>query len=310
MVPEGQSSSDALTATTTLAKHAEELGFHRFWVAEHHNMETVASTSPAVLMAHLAANTERIRVGSGGVMLPNHAPLVVAEQFAPVTGGDEPGPNRSRRRPSAGTGFVNGAGVAWHTGQGHRDAEGHSSSPDRCEVARRQTNRTGAVGSFPSHPGAKHGACGHSPRFQRLQCTASRGAWTAIRLRSSLRHGRNPRCGFDLSGVLRAISNPRRAVHHRHCVSHRRRFGRTRRVAFRTGPATSFRDAHGQAHSALAPDEKKRGPWPTPLRSGPGNAELIDLGTRLRSSKVCVTLAERTEASELMPANTLDSWSR
>lgn len=82
MVPEGQSSSDALTATTTLAKHAEELGFHRFWVAEHHNMETVASTSPAVLMAHLAANTERIRVGSGGVMLPNHAPLVVAEQFA------------------------------------------------------------------------------------------------------------------------------------------------------------------------------------------------------------------------------------
>lgn len=81
-VVEGKSSTEALKATTALAKRADELGFARFWVAEHHNMNTVASTEPAVLMAHLAANTERIRVGSGGVMLPNHAPLVVAEQFA------------------------------------------------------------------------------------------------------------------------------------------------------------------------------------------------------------------------------------
>ena len=82
MVPEGQSSGEALRATTTLAQHAEAHGYHRIWVAEHHNMNTVASTSPPVLMAHLAAKTEKIRVGSGGVMLPNHAPLVVAEQFA------------------------------------------------------------------------------------------------------------------------------------------------------------------------------------------------------------------------------------
>jgi luciferase family oxidoreductase group 1 len=81
-VVRGNSSTDAFRATTALAKRADELGFARFWVAEHHNMNTVASTEPAVLMAHLAANTERIRVGSGGVMLPNHAPLVVAEQFA------------------------------------------------------------------------------------------------------------------------------------------------------------------------------------------------------------------------------------
>ncbi len=82
MVPAGQSSGEALEATTTLARHAEANGYHRIWVAEHHNMDTVASTSPPVLMAHLAAKTERIRVGSGGVMLPNHAPLAVAEQFA------------------------------------------------------------------------------------------------------------------------------------------------------------------------------------------------------------------------------------
>jgi luciferase family oxidoreductase group 1 len=78
----GQSTSDALSATGELARAADRLGYTRFWVAEHHNMPAVASTSPPVLIAHLAAMTERIHVGSGGVMLPNHAPLVVAEQFA------------------------------------------------------------------------------------------------------------------------------------------------------------------------------------------------------------------------------------
>jgi len=75
-------SSQALTEATLVAQRAEELGYFRFWVAEHHNMDTVASTSPAVLIAHVAASTKRIKVGSGGVMLPNHAPLVIAEQFA------------------------------------------------------------------------------------------------------------------------------------------------------------------------------------------------------------------------------------
>lgn len=78
----GRTSSDALTDSTRLAEAADRLGFTRFWVAEHHNMPSVASTSPSVLIAHLAAKTSRIRVGSGGVMLPNHAPFVVAEQFA------------------------------------------------------------------------------------------------------------------------------------------------------------------------------------------------------------------------------------
>lgn len=72
----------ALAETTALARCADEAGYRRFWVAEHHNMRSVAATSPSVLIAHLAAVTRRIRVGSGGVMLPNHSPLVVAEQFA------------------------------------------------------------------------------------------------------------------------------------------------------------------------------------------------------------------------------------
>jgi luciferase family oxidoreductase group 1 len=81
-VGSGQSSAEALASTTEVAQAAERLGYSRLWVAEHHNMPAVASTSPPVLIAHLAARTERIKIGSGGVMLPNHAPLVVAEQFA------------------------------------------------------------------------------------------------------------------------------------------------------------------------------------------------------------------------------------
>ncbi|WP_235508943.1 LLM class flavin-dependent oxidoreductase [Aeromicrobium sp. Root236] len=77
-----QSTGDALAATVSLAQVADRLGFTRFWVAEHHNMPAVAATSPPVLIAMLGAQTTSIRLGSGGVMLPNHAPLAVAEQFA------------------------------------------------------------------------------------------------------------------------------------------------------------------------------------------------------------------------------------
>jgi luciferase family oxidoreductase group 1 len=77
-----QTTGDALAATRSLARVADDLGFRRYWLAEHHNMPAVAATNPPVLIAMVAAATERIRVGSGGVMLPNHAPLVVAEQFA------------------------------------------------------------------------------------------------------------------------------------------------------------------------------------------------------------------------------------
>ncbi len=77
-----QTTGDALAASTALARVADQLDFERYWVAEHHNMPAVAATNPPLLIAMLAGATSRIRVGSGGVMLPNHAPLVVAEQFA------------------------------------------------------------------------------------------------------------------------------------------------------------------------------------------------------------------------------------
>jgi luciferase family oxidoreductase group 1 len=80
-VYEGMSHSEALAQTIATAKVADELGYNRFWVAEHHGMPAVASSAPAVLIGAIAAATRRIRVGSGGVMLPNHSSMVVAEQF-------------------------------------------------------------------------------------------------------------------------------------------------------------------------------------------------------------------------------------
>lgn len=81
-VREGHTSVDALHGTVEIAKTADELGYARFWLAEHHNMPAVAATTPPVLIAAVAAQTSTIRVGSGGVMLPNHMPFTVAEQFA------------------------------------------------------------------------------------------------------------------------------------------------------------------------------------------------------------------------------------
>ena len=80
-VREGRSVADALAVSLQTARHAERLGFTRYWLAEHHNMAGIASSATAVLVGHIAGGTERIRVGSGGVMLPNHPPLTVAESF-------------------------------------------------------------------------------------------------------------------------------------------------------------------------------------------------------------------------------------
>ncbi len=78
---EGGTASDALANSRSLAQHAEKLGYLRYWVAEHHNMRGIASAATAVLIGHIAGGTHTIRVGAGGIMLPNHAPLMVAEQF-------------------------------------------------------------------------------------------------------------------------------------------------------------------------------------------------------------------------------------
>ncbi len=80
-IPRGATATEALANTLALARHAEALGYRRYWLAEHHNMPGIASAATGIVIAHVAGGTRSIRVGSGGVMLPNHSPLVVAEQF-------------------------------------------------------------------------------------------------------------------------------------------------------------------------------------------------------------------------------------
>lgn len=80
-IPEGSDAGQALRNSASLASHADGLGYRRFWMAEHHNMPGIASAATAVALAHVAQGTRRIRIGAGGIMLPNHAPLLIAEQF-------------------------------------------------------------------------------------------------------------------------------------------------------------------------------------------------------------------------------------
>src|SRR5471032_1194287 len=80
-VPQGTDPAQAFKSSLELAQHAEKWGYQRYWMAEHHNMTGIASAATSVLLGYLAGGTKTIRVGSGGVMLPNHSPLVIAEQF-------------------------------------------------------------------------------------------------------------------------------------------------------------------------------------------------------------------------------------
>src|SRR5580693_2441697 len=80
-IPQGASAVDALRNSLDLAQHAEKWGYNRYWLAEHHNMPGIASAATSIVIGHVAAATSTIRVGAGGIMLPNHSPLIIAEQF-------------------------------------------------------------------------------------------------------------------------------------------------------------------------------------------------------------------------------------
>src|ERR1700748_2095707 len=80
-IARGQTATESFAASVALAGRAEEAGYQRVWYAEHHNMPTIASSATSVLIAHIGAQTSTIRLGAGGVMLPNHSPLTIAEQF-------------------------------------------------------------------------------------------------------------------------------------------------------------------------------------------------------------------------------------
>src|SRR5437660_10202265 len=103
-ITEGSDAGQALRNSLDLARHVEALGFRRYWMAEHHNLPGIASAATAVALAHVAAGTDKIRIGAGGIMLPNHGPVLIAEQFGTLAAlhpgraglglGRAPGPDR------------------------------------------------------------------------------------------------------------------------------------------------------------------------------------------------------------------------
>jgi luciferase family oxidoreductase group 1 len=121
-IPEGGSAAGALAATLALARAAEAAGYSRFWLAEHHNMPGIASSATAVLIAHVAAGTKSIRVGAGGIMLPNHSPLVVAEQFGTLAT-LHPGRIDLALGRAPGTDMATAQALRRHTGGEERFAE-------------------------------------------------------------------------------------------------------------------------------------------------------------------------------------------
>ena len=84
VITEGQTPAGAIQHSRDLATHVEDWGYTRFWMAEHHNMDNIASSATSVLLGHVAEATNSMRIGSGGVMLPNHSPLIIAEQFGKI----------------------------------------------------------------------------------------------------------------------------------------------------------------------------------------------------------------------------------
>src|ERR1700754_4020293 len=119
-IPRGSTPTQSLGNTLDLPRHVERWGYRRYWLAEHHNMPGIASAATAVVISHVAAGTSTIRVGSGGIMLPNHAPLLIAEQFGTLDAlfpgridlalGRAPGSDQTvahalRRPPTAGDAF-------------------------------------------------------------------------------------------------------------------------------------------------------------------------------------------------------------
>ncbi|WP_025568188.1 MULTISPECIES: LLM class flavin-dependent oxidoreductase [Bacillaceae] len=139
-VVEGSTPADAFKNSLDLAQHAEKWGYHRYWFAEHHNMPAVASSATSVVIGHIASGTSTIRVGSGGIMLPNHAPLVIAEQFGTLES-LHPG------RVDLGLGRAPGSDMST-TRALRRDLRSHEDFPAQLEELRNYFNPPGGIGSL------------------------------------------------------------------------------------------------------------------------------------------------------------------
>ncbi len=182
-IPAGSTPGEALRNSLDLARHAERLGYRRHWVAEHHNMQGIASAATSVVIGYLAAGTSTIRVGAGGIMLPNHSPLVIAEQFGTLEAlypgridlglGRAPGTDQLtaralRRDPTSELRVPAGRAGAAVPPRARRAGPGDSGRPRR-----------------------RHRGAALDPRLEHLRRPARRGARAAVRLRLALRATRS-----------------------------------------------------------------------------------------------------------------------
>ena len=238
MVPDGATSTDAFAQTTAVAQAAERLGYTRIWVAEHHNMATVASTTPAVLMAHLAANTETIKVGSGGVMLPNHAPLAIAEQFAML---EALYPGRVDLGVGRAPGTDGGTAMALRGARNDPSAEDFPRNlVDVMGLLGDVRNEQGLWNRFSATPVATS-----SPSVIPLGSSGFSAQLAGILglpfgFRPPFRHGWHRRSRWYLSRLVPTVAGARRAVHHRDCVDYRCGDERPCEMAVWTGTAPSL----------------------------------------------------------------------
>ena len=169
----------ALNNTLDLARFADRLGFTRYWLAEHHNLPTIASSAPDIMIGQVAAVTANMRIGSGGVMLPNHAPLMVMERFK-VLEALVPGPDRSRAGPRARHGPDHLAGAA--AAAGHVERAGRFPRPLPGDDAVREQRLPGEPPVLESgrHADRRAAAADLAARLQRLFGRAGRGGRRGI----------------------------------------------------------------------------------------------------------------------------------
>ncbi len=181
-VVQGATPADALHNSLDLARHAEKLGYRRFWLAEHHNMAGIASAATAVAIGYVAGGTSTIRVGAGGIMLPNHAPLVIAEQFGTLAS-LYPG------RIDLGLGRAPGTDQLTLRAL-RRDPMTPSTSRRTCWSCRRFSAPAAARPGGERRPRRRHRRAPVDPRLQPLRRAARRRARPALRLRLAFRAAR------------------------------------------------------------------------------------------------------------------------
>ena len=207
-VTEATDARGALDNARDLAAHAEDWGYRRFWVAEHHNMAGIASAATSVVIAHIAAGTQRIRVGAGGIMLPNHAPLVIAEQFGTLA-------TLFPGRIDLGLGRAPGTDQVTLRALRRTLAGARQFPAGRARAA--GLLRAGAPGQrIEAVPGAGTRRAALDPRVEPLRRAARRRTGPALRLRLAFRSGaarcRRSRSTASASSLRRSSPRPHAMV--------------------------------------------------------------------------------------------------